>query len=72
MTNFMQRSVLSVKLAPCPHCGTDKVKLTFDIGYGCIKGIYCAECKMFVKYNDLIAKKAGPEEWAERWATRHD
>lgn len=67
MTNFMQRSVLKVKLERCPFYGSDKVKLTYDVMYGGIKGVYCSGCTGFTKFNKLINKKASAEEWRDAW-----
>ena len=68
MSNRIQRTQKEVELAPCPFCG-GKVKITFDLKSP-IKGVFCPQCKMFLKFNDLLSSNADIEAWQEKWNNR--
>jgi len=72
MSNGMQKYLLNIQLKPCPFCGGNRVKLTFDIASNSIKGIYCSDCKGFTKFNGLISARADGQVWADTWNRRQN
>ena len=64
------------KLEPCPFCGSDHVRIMYDI-LGKVSGVYCTHCRAFTKWADLKNYPTGHEtmgqvadEWKKRWNQR--
>ena len=70
MGNNLQKNILSVHLEPCPFCGSTDNKLTYDVMYGAVKGVYCSGCKSFTKFNPLVTRKSTAQEWADSYNRR--
>lgn len=62
-----------IELKPCPFCGGKAVRMIFDPD-GAPSGVYCNQCRAFVRWNIETAKHeqfgVAMEKYAEKWNRR--